>query len=105
VQHDVQNTGRVSCTKVTTASDTSAFTTLGQTPHDQLPQTLEASNEKERLVAAVTNMAISQPPVSFAARFLLTSAIVRGGQSIVVFARSCDAGMRQFAIKCAPCAA
>jgi hypothetical protein len=60
-----------------------------------------AGSEREQLIAAVTNMALSQPPLVFADRFLFTTDSVEGGQSIVVFARSRDAGMRQFAIKCA----
>jgi hypothetical protein len=51
----------------------------------------------------LTNMALSQPPLVFADRFLFTAEIVEGGQGIVAFARGRDAGMRQYAIKCALC--
>jgi hypothetical protein len=76
-------------------------TTLGTSP--PLPDTLAASTEREQLVAAVTNMALSQPPLAFADRFLFMTDMVAGGQGIVAFARGRDAGMRQFAIKCALC--
>jgi hypothetical protein len=66
------------------------------------PNTFAAGSEHEQLVTAVSNMAMSQTPIVFASRFLLTTGMVRGGQGIVVFARGDDGGMRQFAIKCAP---
>jgi hypothetical protein len=77
-----------------------AYTTLG--PSLPLPATVKAGTEREQLIAAVTNMAMSQPPTVFADRFLFTTDMVEGGQGIVVFARGRDAGMRQFAIKCVP---
>jgi hypothetical protein len=76
----------------------SPLTTLG--PSVAMPGTLEAEGERDRLKAAVANMAHSNPPIPFAKRFLLTTDIVHGGQSVVVFARGNDAGLRQFAIKC-----
>jgi hypothetical protein len=65
-----------------------------------MPHTLAAADERKRLVAAVTNMAMSQPPLVFANRFLFTTDMVRGGQGIVVFARNSGAGMHHIAIKC-----
>jgi hypothetical protein len=75
--------------------------TWGGTSAGPLPHTLAAAGEGDRLVAAVTNMAMSQPPLDFANRFFFTTDMVKGGQGIVVFARSRDAGMHQIAIKCA----
>jgi hypothetical protein len=49
---------------------------------------------------AIANMASLQPPALFARRYLFTTGIVHGGQSVVAFARDHDAGMRQYAIKC-----
>jgi hypothetical protein len=77
-------------------------TTLGPT-QTMLPHTMAVEDEKDRLVFAVTNMAMSQPPLVFADRFLFTTDIIEGGQGVVVFARNRDAGLRQFAVKCAPC--
>jgi hypothetical protein len=68
-----------------------------------LPDTMAVEDEKDRLVFAVTNMAMSQPPLVFADRFLFTTGIIEGGQGVVVFARNRDAGLRQFAVKCAAC--
>jgi hypothetical protein len=68
-----------------------------------LPHTMAVEDEKDRLVSAVTNMAMLQPPLVFADRFLFTTDIIEGGQGVVVFARNRDAGLRQFAVKCAAC--
>jgi hypothetical protein len=67
-----------------------------------MPHTLTAVDEDDRLVAAVTNMALSKPPLVFANRFLFTTDMVQGGQGIVVFGRSSGACMRHIAIKCVP---
>jgi hypothetical protein len=70
-----------------------------------MPDTLAAGlgAEQEQLIVAVNNMALSQPPLIFADRFLFTRDMVKGGQGIVVYARGCDASMHQFAIKCVLC--
>jgi hypothetical protein len=68
-----------------------------------LPRTMAVEDEKDRLVSAVNNMAMSQPPLVFADRFLFTTDIIEGGQGVVVFARNRDAGLRQFAVKCDAC--
>jgi hypothetical protein len=67
-----------------------------------LPPTLAAGDNYEQLEAEISNMALSQPPLLFANRFLFTTDFVRGGQALVVFARGRDAGLRQYAIKCSP---
>jgi hypothetical protein len=66
-----------------------------------MPHTLDTVDEQNQLVAAVTNMAMSQPPLVFANRFVFTTDMVEGGQGIVVFARGRSAGMNHIAIKCA----
>lgn len=82
-------------------TNTSAGTTVLMRTAAKLPLTMLAGDEMEQLMAAAHNMALSQPPVEFASRFLFTNDMVVGGQGLVVFARGRDAGMRQFAIKCA----
>jgi hypothetical protein len=82
-------------------TNTSAGTTGLMRTAAKLPLTMLAGDEMEQLMAAAHNMALSQPPVEFASRFLFTNDMVVGGQGLVVFARGRDAGMRQFAIKCA----
>jgi hypothetical protein len=84
-----------------TSDQLPAYTTLGSSL--PMPATVTAGNEREQLIVAVTNMALSQPPLIFADRFPFTTGMVEGGQGIVVFARGRDAVMRQFAIKCAHC--
>jgi hypothetical protein len=64
-----------------------------------MPMTVAARDEKDQLTTAVTNMALSQPAIVFANRFLFTTDMVFGGQGVVVFSRGRDAGMRQYAIK------
>jgi hypothetical protein len=81
-------------------AEVTGVSTLG--PTEPLTKTMAADDEMGRLIAAVTNMATSQPPIPFGTRFLLTSETVKGGQGIVVFARGGDAAMRPYAIKCAP---
>jgi hypothetical protein len=94
--------GAISSLKNSEALGTESVTRMwGGTSAGPLPHTLAGAGERDRLVAAVTNMAMSQPPLVFANRFLFTTDMVEGGQGIVVFARSRDAGMRQIAIKCA----
>jgi hypothetical protein len=69
-----------------------------------MPMTVAARDEKDQLITAVTNMALSQPALEFANRFLFTTDMIVGGQGVVVFARGRDAGMRQYAIKyVSPC--
>ena len=86
--------GLTSCTKTGTdqfASDASVA-----------PATTGGKDAQERLVTAIVNMSAAQPQVLFAGAWLLTAGMVHGGQGVVAFARGRDAGMRQFAIKCAP---
>lgn len=99
-QNDKQNRVTLATNQLPTAAVT-GVSSLGST--ESLPRTLAAKDEKGRLIAAVTNMAASQPPIPFGSRFLLTSDIVEGGQGIIVFARGNNAAMRPYAIKCAPC--
>jgi hypothetical protein len=73
----------------------------GATTDVPMPHTLAADFERERIIAAVTNMAMSRPPLVFANRFLFTTDMVQGGQGIVVFAHRKDVGMHHVAIKCA----
>ena len=72
--------------------------------HTTATRTGAAADGAEQLLAAVTQMAHSQPGVPFARDFWLTTDIVFGGQSLVVFARSKDSTMRPYAIKCGPSA-
>jgi hypothetical protein len=83
-----------------TADETDTVSGSALFTNAAMPITVAAKNEKEQLITAVTNMALSQPAIEFANRFLFTTDMVVGGQGIVVFARGRDAGMRQFAIKC-----
>jgi hypothetical protein len=66
-----------------------------------MPHTLVAGDEQARLMTALTNMAESDPPHLFANRYFLTTDIVKGGQSVVVFARGRVSNMHHIAIKCA----
>jgi hypothetical protein len=80
-----------------TSSGSTGFTNVA------MPLTGTAGTEKEQLITAVTNMALSQPAIEFAHRFLFTTDMMLGGQSVVVFARGRSAGMRQYAIKYVLC--
>jgi hypothetical protein len=99
-QNDKQNRVTVAINQLPTAAVT-GVSSLWST--ESLPRTLAPKDEMRRLIAAVTNMASSQPPIPFGSRFLLTNDIVEGGQGVVVFARSNNAAMRPYAIKCASC--
>lgn len=85
------------------------FTSCTKTGTDQsgcdasvAPATTGGKDAQDRLVTAIVNMSAAQPQVLFAGAWLLTAGMVHGGQGIVAFARGRDAGMRQYAIKCAP---
>ena len=65
------------------------------------PATVDEPEEKERILAALENMTLANPPHLFAERYRLKDERVVGGQAVVVFARDDCEGFFQYAIKCA----
>ena len=63
---------------------------------------MQAHSELERLLIAIEGIAYAEPAQAFCGRFMLSGETVKGGQSVVAFARSGRAGMQQYGIKCDP---
>lgn len=93
----VSTTGQPSVTSST--SGTHAYHTAPE--HRRAAGARAAKDPRDALIDELSDLALRQPPVPFADRYLLLDERVEAGQSVVNFARDSRDAQQQYAIKCA----